>query len=57
MRRADYFSQGRSGWLRLHEKGDKRHDVPAHHLAEACLDVELHQASGMRPNPDIESMD
>ena len=22
------------GWLRLHEKGGKRHDVPAHHRAE-----------------------
>ncbi len=41
MRRADYFSQGRRGWLRLHEKGGKRHDVPAHHLAEAYLDAYL----------------
>ena len=23
--------QGSRGWLRLHEKGGKRHDVPAHH--------------------------
>ena len=41
MHRADYFSQGRRGWLRLHEKGGKRHDVPAHHLAEAYLDAYL----------------
>ena len=27
MRRQDYFRQGLRGWLRLHEKGDKRHDV------------------------------
>ena len=39
MRRGDYFSQGRRGWLRLHEKGGKRHDVPAHHLAETYLDA------------------
>ena len=30
MRRADYFRQESRGWLRLHEKGGKRHDVPAH---------------------------
>ena len=33
MRRQDYFGQGSRGWLRLHEKGGKRHDVPAHHRA------------------------
>ena len=31
MRRQDYFRQELQGWLRLHEKGGKRHDVPAHH--------------------------
>ena len=31
MRRQDYFGQGSRGWLRLHEKGGKRHDVAAHH--------------------------
>ena len=31
MRRQDYFRQGLRGWLRLHEKGGRRHDVPAHH--------------------------
>ena len=34
MRRQDYFRQGTRGWLRLHEKGGTRHDVPAHHRAE-----------------------
>ena len=29
MRRQDYFRQESRGWLRLHEKGGKRHDVPA----------------------------
>ena len=28
MRRQDYFGQGSRGWLRLHEKGGKRHDSP-----------------------------
>ena len=27
----DYFQQGRRSWLRLHEKGGKRHEVPCHH--------------------------
>ncbi|MEO7792465.1 MAG: hypothetical protein ABIX28_23170 [Vicinamibacterales bacterium] len=27
MRRADYFTQGRRGWFRLHEKGGTRHDA------------------------------
>lgn len=35
----DYYPQGKRYWLRLHEKGGKRHDVPAHHHAEAYLDA------------------
>ena len=38
MRRQDYFRQQRRGWLRLHEKGGTRHDVPAHHRAAEALD-------------------
>ena len=38
MRRQDYFRQESRGWLRLHEKGGKRHDVPAHHRAGEALD-------------------
>ena len=34
----DYFQQGRRMWFRLHEKGGKLHDVPAHHNAETYLD-------------------
>ena len=41
MRRQDYFRQGTRGWLRLHEKGGKRHDVPAHHRAEEALEAYL----------------
>lgn len=43
----DYYPQGRRMWLRLHEKGGKRHDVPAHHNAEAYLDAYL-ESSGIR---------
>ena len=39
MRRQDYSRQGPRGWLRLHEKGRKRHDLPAHHRAEEALEV------------------
>ena len=38
MRRQGCFRQGLRGWLRLHEKGGKRHDVPAHHRAEEALE-------------------
>ena len=41
MLRQDYFPQGKRWWLRLQEKGGKRHDVPAHHVAEAYLDAYL----------------
>ena len=34
---------GVRGWLRLHEKGGKRHDEPAYHRAEA---VEAYVAAG-----------
>ena len=38
--------QERQGWLRLHEKGGQRHDVPAHHRAAAALDDYL-EAAGL----------
>ena len=44
MRRQDYFRQERRGWLRLHEKGGTRHDVPAHHRAAEALDDYLARA-------------
>ena len=30
--------QGRRGWVRLHEKGGKEHDVPCHHNLDHFLD-------------------
>ena len=38
MRVEDYYIQGRRGWVRLHEKGGKRHEMPCHHNLEAYLD-------------------
>src|SRR5207247_200224 len=40
----DYFQQGKRWWFRLHEKGGKRHEVPAHHNAEVYLDAYLEAA-------------
>lgn len=37
MRREDVFVQGRRLWIRLHEKGGKRHEVPCHHLLDEYL--------------------
>ena len=37
----DYWQNGKRWWLRLHEKGGKHHEVPAHHTAEAYLDAYL----------------
>ncbi|MCC6968960.1 MAG: tyrosine-type recombinase/integrase [Phycisphaerales bacterium] len=42
----DYFQQGKRWWLRLHEKGGKEHQLPAHHTLEQYLD-EYIQAAGI----------
>jgi hypothetical protein len=31
MKVEDYYANGRRYWFRLHEKGGKFHEVPAHH--------------------------
>src|ERR1035438_5797755 len=43
----DYYENGKRSWVRLHEKGGKRHEVPAHHNAEAYLDAYL-EIAGIR---------
>lgn len=40
----DYYPEGKRWWLRLHEKGGKLHQVPAHHVVEGYLDTYLHAA-------------
>ena len=47
MRVEDYYLIGKRQWIRLHEKGGKRHEVPAHHHAEEYLDAYL-DAAGIR---------
>jgi integrase/recombinase XerD len=44
MKVEDYYTEGRRAWFRLHEKGGKRHEVPAHHNAEAYLDAYIEAA-------------
>ena len=46
MRVEDYFANGKRWWVRLHEKGGKRHEMPAHHKLEHFLD-EYIKAAGM----------
>jgi integrase/recombinase XerD len=47
MKVEDYYPNGKRWWLRLHEKGGKFHEVPAHHLAEEYVDAYL-DAAGLR---------
>lgn len=46
MRVDDFYAEGKRWWLRLHEKGGKRHEVPAHHNADEYLDAYL-RATGI----------
>ena len=41
MRVGDYFQHRKRLWLRLHEKGGKRHEVPCHPTLEEYLDAWL----------------
>ncbi|MEZ6104430.1 MAG: tyrosine-type recombinase/integrase [Pirellulaceae bacterium] len=49
----DCYLQGRRMWFRLHEKGGKYHEVPAHHNAERYVDEYLQVArpEGMKKPP------
>ena len=49
----DYYPQGKRWWVRLHEKGGKHHEMPAHHLLETYMDEYL-AAAGIgedKPSP------
>ena len=47
MRVEDYYHKSKRWWVRLHEKGGKRHEMPAHHTLEAYLDAYI-EAAGLR---------
>jgi site-specific recombinase XerD len=38
MRVEDFFMQKRRGWVRLHEKGGKEHEMPTHHKLDEYLE-------------------
>jgi integrase/recombinase XerD len=59
MKVEDYYTEGRRAWFRLHEKGGKRHEVPAHHNAENYLDAYM-EAAGIaseRKSPLFRTID
>jgi integrase/recombinase XerD len=41
MKVGDDYVEGRKAWFRLHEKGGKRHEIPAHHNAADYMDAYL----------------
>lgn len=45
MRIEDVYQQHRRTWVRLHEKGGKRHEMPCHHNLEAYLQAYLAESS------------
>lgn len=46
----DVYTQNRRLWVRLHEKGGKRHEMPCHHTLEEYIDVYLNE-TGLRDDP------
>ncbi len=44
MKAEDYYQNGKRWWIRLHEKGGKFHEVPAHHNLETYLDAYIEAA-------------
>jgi integrase/recombinase XerD len=44
MKVEDYYQSGKRWWIRLHEKGGKRHEVPCHHNLESYLDAYIASA-------------
>ena len=44
MRVEDYYPKSKRWWVRLHEKGGKLHELPAHHLLEEYLDAYIEAA-------------
>ena len=51
MRVADYYTQGKRSYFRLHEKGGKYLAIPAHHTAQAWMDEYVERA-GLAADPE-----
>jgi hypothetical protein len=52
MKVEDYYPAGKRWWVRLHEKGGKRHEMPAHHKLEHFIDEYLAAAEMGRSGVD-----
>jgi integrase/recombinase XerD len=52
MKGEDYYPDGKRWWFRLHEKGGKFHEVPAHHKAEEYVDAYVRGAGIMLNKSD-----
>jgi hypothetical protein len=50
MRVEDYYAIGKRWRIRLHEKGGKFHELPAHHTLDEYLDAYI-QAAGIAGEP------
>jgi integrase/recombinase XerC len=50
MKVEDVYVQNRRLWVRLHEKGGKRHEMPCHHNLESYLEAYL-DGGGIRQDP------
>ncbi len=50
MRVEDVYVQKRRSWVRLHEKGGKRHEMPCHHNLDAYLQAYI-EGAGICENP------
>ncbi len=44
MKVEDFYVQGRRGWVRLHEKGGKEHEMPTHHNLDRYLEEYIRSA-------------
>jgi integrase len=53
MRVEDYFVQGRRGWVRLHEKGGKEHEMPTHHNLDRYLEEYIRAAGIAQERPAL----
>ncbi|WP_156680890.1 tyrosine-type recombinase/integrase [Sphingomonas profundi] len=52
MRVEDAYTQQRRLWVRLHEKGGKRHEMPCHHSLEAYLHAYIDEC-GLAADPKL----
>ena len=51
MKVKDCHTQGRRGWIRMHEKGGKEYAVPCNHVLETLLDAYI-KAIGIKDDPE-----